>query len=61
MEKKSIVNAIVAGELIPGVADNELNEPTAQTYLKLPLSRMAALDVGLEPFMVLFQQVTSHG
>lgn len=61
MEKESIVNAIAAVELIPRAVDIELNELTAQTYLKLPLSRMAALDVGLEPFMVLFQQVSSHG
>ena len=61
MEKESIVNTIATVELIPGVADNELNELTAQTYLKLHLSRMAALGVGLEPFMVLLQQVTSHG
>ena len=61
MEKESIVNAIAAVELIPRAVDIELNELTAQTYLKLPLSRMATLDVGLEPFMVLFQQVSSHG
>lgn len=58
MEKESIVKAIAAVELAPEIVENEL---ASQTYLKLPLSRVAALGVGLEPVTVALQQVINHG
>lgn len=58
MEKESIVKAIAAVELAPEIVENEL---ASQTYLKLPLSRVAALGVGLEPVTAALQQVINHG
>lgn len=58
MEKESIVKSIAAVELAPEIVENEL---ASQTYLKLPLSRVAALGVGLEPVTAALQQVISHG
>ena len=58
MEKESIAKSIAAVELTPEVVGNELS---TQTYLKLPLSRVAELGVGLEPVTAALQQVISHG
>lgn len=57
MEKESIVKAIAAVELAPEIVENEL---ASQTYLKLPLSRVATLGVGLEPVTAALQQVINH-
>lgn len=58
MEKEAVVKAISAVELVPEVVDNEL---ASQTYMKLPLSRVAALGVGLESVTAALQQVINHG
>ena len=58
MDREAIARAMTAVELAPAAVDREL---TMRTYSKLPLSRIAALGVGLEPVMAALQQLTSHG
>ena len=58
MDRESIAKVMTAVELAPATVDREL---TMQTCSKLPLSKIAALGVGLEPVAAALQQVTSHG
>lgn len=57
-KKQSIATAMTAIELAPLAADNEI---ALQTYTKIPLSRVTALGVGLEPVVAAVQQVASKG
>ncbi|MGO5024511.1 hypothetical protein ACTQ4E_15745 [Lawsonibacter sp. LCP25S3_G6] len=58
MDREAILKAMTVAELAPAAVDCEL---TMQPYSKLPISRIAALGVGLEPVMAALQQMTSHG
>ena len=58
MDREAIPKAMTVAELAPAAVDCEL---TMQLYSKLPISRIAALGVGLEPVMAALQQMTSHG
>lgn len=56
--KENFLQMMAATEIAPAVLKTELG---AQVYGKLPLSRLTALGVGLEPVMSAIQQTINHG
>jgi hypothetical protein len=56
--KNELLKAMTAVELTPAVAENVI---ATQSYSKLPLSRVTALGIGLEPIVTAIQHITSNG
>ena len=56
--KDELLQAMAAVELVPAQVNNEI---AVQPYEKIPLSRLSALGVGLEPIIAAVQQIVSHG
>lgn len=56
--KDELLQAMAAVELVPAQVNNEI---AVQPYEQIPLSRLTALGVGLEPITAAVQQVLSHG
>lgn len=56
--KDELLQAMAAVELVPAQVNNEI---AVQPYEQIPLSRLSALGVGLEPIIAAVQQIVSHG
>ena len=54
--KDELLQAMAAVELAPAQVNNEI---AVQPYEQIPLSRLGALGVGLEPIIAAVQQIVS--
>lgn len=54
--KDELLQAMAAVELVPAQVNNEI---AVQPYEQIPLSRLSALGIGLEPIIAAVQQIVS--